>query len=444
VTARLGGRPVPTALALALLALGLLPAAWSLADPGSAWTALALDGAVLALCVLDFVLAPAGTALTVRRDVEPVLANDLWSPVALELRLEGRTPLRCEVRDPVPVGAEAAGNRQDVHLTPAEPSLRIEYRIRPLRRGDLRLGDLWVRIRGRLGLCARQVRLPSAATLKVYPDLAAMGREALALAAAQDAPAAHMQRRPSEGSEFESFREYRLGDDSRTLDWKATARYAKPMVRVHQPERNQSILMLLDCGRHMAGQVRAQRKLDFAVDAALRLARVCLHKGDRVGVLAFAGQVVAHLPPNKGADHLRALAAALYRIEARLEESDYGAALDAALSRHHKRSLLVLFTDCQDPDSASTLLRRTLALRPRHLPLVVSVQDEDVTRAAHAEPGAVGDAYIRRGASRLEADYHLTHARLRDAGALAVRVPATHLGAAAINAYLRVKSQGLL
>ncbi len=228
--------------------------------------------------------------------------------------------------------------------------------------------------------------MPATQKVKVYPDLTALTKEALELARASDAPAERAQRIRGEGREFESLREYRNGDDYRTIDWKASARRARTMVRVYQPERNQPVLLLLDCGRHMAGKVDGRRKLDHAVDAALRMAKVGLDAGDLVGVLAFASDVRTYLPPRKGREHLRLLTEALYRAEAALEESDYGRAYDFAFARSSRRSMVVLFTDLVDPDASGTLVARTLMLRPRHLPVVASLLDEDLQAAATGVP----------------------------------------------------------
>jgi uncharacterized protein (DUF58 family) len=440
-----GARPVPSTLAVALLCAGVLPALGTVLTPAALWLMVALDTAVLALCAVDFLLAPRASALRVERRVQEVLSSGVPNRVVLVLSASGPSPrITGEVRDEVPPGVEVDGHRASFRLRPPAAEAQVTYRLTPPTRGDLRLGDVHVRLWGPLGLCARQVRYPRAQTVKVYPDLTALGREALELVNAQAAQAQRIVRRPSEGSEFESLREYRQGDDFRTIDWKATARRSRTMVRVHQPERNQPVLLFIDCGRHMAGCVGGRRKLDHAVDAALRVAKVSMDRGDLVGVVAFARDVLAFLPPRKGLDQLRALCTALYRLEAALEESDFGRAVDVAFSRHHRRTLVVLFTDLQDPQTSSRLLARTLALRPRHLPLVVSLLDEDVARAASEEPTEVHQAYVRQVAARLEDDYRRTTTVLRDAGALAVRAPAASFGALAVNEYLRVKSRGLL
>ncbi|WP_408889897.1 DUF58 domain-containing protein [Myxococcus faecalis] len=445
------GRPVPTGLAVALLAVALVPAALSVASPTFGWFAMAVDVAVLALCAVDFLRAPREGDVTVTRVVEPILSSGTRNPVhlALERHDTGTSPLRVEVRDEPPLVVASHHHRQSVVLpprgAPSEPAPRMTYFVTPPSRGDARFGDVHLRLPGPLGLCARQVRVKAEQAVKIYPDLTALSREALSLTRASDAPSERtLRRRAAEGREFESLREYRPGDDYRHIDWKASARHANTLVRTWQPERHQPMLLLLDCGRHMAGKVRGRRKLDHAVDAALRLARVGLDAGDVVGVMSFASDVLTYLPPRKGHEHLRLITESLYRAEAALEESDYGRAYDFAFARQTRRTLVVLFTDLVDPDASAGLLTRTLALRPRHLPVVASLLDEDVRDAATRVPDAAQDAYARQAATRLEAEFRRTATTLRDAGALVVRAPAQGFGAAALNVYLDVKSRGLL
>jgi len=436
-------RPVPTSRALALAGLGLLPAALAVLAPPVALFAAALDAALLVLVLFDFLRAPRPEHVLVRRSVAPVLSAGVVNVVrlALEQAPGARGPVRGELRDTVAPGPVIDGNRQPLRF---EGRAQLQWRLTPLTRGDLAFGDLWLRLEGPLGLCARQFRVPAAQTVKVFPDLTALTKDALTLARATEDDARRVVRVRSEGREFESLREYRVGDDRRSIDWKASARRGKAIVRVHQPERNQVVLLLLDCGRHMAGEVGGRRKLDHAVDAALRVAKVSLDQGDQVGVMAFATGVKAWLPPRRGAEQVRAIAQALYRVEATLEESDYGAAIDLAFARGARRSLVMVMTDLLDADTASSLVRRTLRLVPRHLPVVASMLDEDVQRAAQALPRSRPEAYERVVASKLEAETRQTVAKLRDAGAHVVRASARELGAATVNSYLDIKARGLL
>jgi uncharacterized protein (DUF58 family) len=440
---------VPLPKAVVLAGIGLIPAVLAVASPSIAWACLAIDGALGLLVAIDFLRAPRASWIRLERQVERVISAGIPNRVQLsiELTAAARSEVEGELREVVPPGPIADGHRARFRTTGG--SAQVLWRLTPLLRGDLSLGPVHLRLHGPWGLCARQIEVPLTSALKVYPDLTALTRDALNLARARDDEARRVVRRPAEGREFESLREYQPGDDRRTLDWKATARRGRPMVRVHQPERNQQVLLLLDCGRHMAGETRTsngppRRKLDFAVDAALKLAKVSLDQGDLVGVMAFGAGVKAWLPPRKGPEALKAICALLYRIEATLEESDCGAAIDLAFSRGRKRSLVLLFTDLLDADTSAALVKRTLKLVPRHLPVVACLLDEDLRRVAQAVPDTREGAFERQVAIKLEEDYRLTAARLRDAGARVIRSSAHAFGAATVNAYLEIKERGLL
>ncbi len=437
------GWPIPTRRAFFLLAAGLVPALAAALSSSFGVLVLALDLAVLGLVALDFALAPRGDALTVKRACEAIVSSGRVVPVTLTLELTTRAPrlVRGELRDQLSGTPLIEGARQRFALTSRTD---VHWRFTSAQRGDLTFGAVWLRLDGPLGLCARQVKVPLPGAIKVYPDLVALTTDALALARSSDDRARRVIPLRAEGREFESLREYRVGDDRRTIDWKATARRAKPMVRVHQPERNQQVLILLDCGRHMAGEAGGRQKLDHAVDATLRLAKVSLDQGDQVGVIAFGAKVLAALPARKGQDHLRAIVQALYRVEATLDESDFGQAIDFAFARSSRRSLVVVLTDVLDAESSAALVRRTARLVPRHLPLIISLRDAGVQQLAHAWPSGEAEARTRLIATRLEAELTATVATLREAGARVVRADAAAFGAASVAAYLEIKNRGLL
>lgn len=429
---------IPRSRAVWLAALSIVPAAVALIAPWVATALLVFDALVLLAIVVDFFLAPSPRSVRVRRVAEPVFSAGRANVVRVEVW--SSSSVRGAFRDLVTPGPTLDGHRQSFETSTMKT---LEYRVTPSARGDLQLGPLTVRLHGPLGLTSRQFTVPAIDHVKVMPDLAALTQDALTLARAE-ANLARVKKVRAEGREFESLREYRAGDDRRVIDWKATARRGKPLVRLYQPEKNQHVVLLLDCGRHMAGSTEGRRKIDHAVDATLRLAKVALEQGDMVGVLAFGRDVKVWLPPRKGAAQLRAIAQALYRVEAALEESDYGGALDTAFARSSKRSLVVVLTDLLDPEAARTLLLRTRKLVPRHLPLIASLQDPEVHAAALAEPRTVDDAYARVAAARLEHDSELTVARLREGGARVVRGTPSAFAAVSVNAYLAVKARGLL
>jgi len=432
---------VPTTRAVVLAGFGLVPALFAAWLTPLGWLALVIDALLLLAMIFDFVRAP--RSLRVTRVVDEVLSAEVRHPVKVVLETEARLGqrVRGEFRESVPPGPTVEAARQRFDFV---DSFTAQWWLTPRTRGDLRLGETWLRLEGPWGLCSRQLSVPTSQTVRVYPDLRTLSRDALSLARASDDVSRRVARVRREGREFESLREYRAGDDQRSIDWKATARRGRGIVRVHQPERNQTVLLLLDCGRHMVGETLGRRRLDHAVDAALRVAKVSLDRGDQVGVMAFATSVQAWLPPRRGNEQLRAIATALYRVEATLEESDYGAALDLAFARGARRSLVMVMTDLSDSDTSASLVKRTLRLVPRHLPLIVSMLDDDLQRVVSEVP-ATREAVLQRVvATRLESESRATVARLRDAGARVLRTSAAQLGPAAVNAYLDIKGRGRL
>jgi uncharacterized protein (DUF58 family) len=217
------------------------------------------------------------------------------------------------------------------------------------------------------------------------------------------------------------------------------------VVREWQPERNQAIWLLLDCGRQLSARLRDGRtKLDHAVDAALAVARAAALRGDRAGAVLFGAEVSQVVLPGAGRAGLGALAGALYRAEPRLEEPDYGAAFDALSARQRRRSLVVLFTDLSDPDSGADLRARAARLARRHLLVLAAVADSEVALAAAARPAGVFDAYVRVAAERILEERERSVAALAAVGVRVESAPARGLVAAVVNRYLEVKRRGEL
>jgi uncharacterized protein (DUF58 family) len=240
--------------------------------------------------------------------------------------------------------------------------------------------------------------------VKVFPDLTALTKDALALARANEDDARRRVPQRSEGREFESLREYRVGDDRRSIDWKASARRSRTMVRVHQPERNQVVLLMIDCGRHMAGEVHGPEEDRSRGRRGVAGGEGVARSGRsrrRHGVRDRGEDVAASAQRRRAAPRDRQ---ALYRVDASLEESDVGAALDVAFARQHRRSLVVVLTDLLDADSSLALVRRSLRLVPRHFLLVAALVDDELRAAALDVPRTPASAYERLGASRLEAE----------------------------------------
>jgi uncharacterized protein (DUF58 family) len=314
--------------------------------------------------------------------------------------------------------------------------------VHPLRRGDYQFGDLNLRWLGPLGLLVRQSRLPAADGVKVFPNLIDVRRYDLLLRRnrLQEMGLRH-SRQFGEGDEFERLREYLPDDEFRRIHWKASARRHRPITVEYETERSQNILAAIDIGRMMQSPVEQIAKLDYVINAALLLGYVAAGKGDRVGLMTFADQVVQYLSPREGRAQFYRMLELLYNIEPQPVEPDYNRALAYLAAKQRKRGLVVVFTDISSGASMEALVAQAARLSRQSLLLVVTISDPDVHAAAGQKPSDSISVYQRAAAEQLLDDRRVALDKLRRAGVLTLDAPANEVSIAVINRYLELKGR---
>jgi len=246
------------------------------------------------------------------------------------------------------------------------------------------------------------------------------------------------------GTEFDQLREYSVDDEFRRMDWAATARAGKAIVRTYRAERNQTVIVLLDNGRVMAGRVDDVPRVEHAMDAAMMLTAVATRLGDRAGLVAFDRRVRAVVPPSHGRDQLGAVTEAMYRLEPELAESDYRGAFTSTLSRFRRRALLVVLTELAEQAVNETLLPALPLIVRSHLVVIGSVTDPDVSPWAREEPTEAGGTYRKAAAIASLNERRRLVTQLRGMGATVVDAPPGRLAPELADAYLRMKATGRL
>jgi uncharacterized protein (DUF58 family) len=234
------------------------------------------------------------------------------------------------------------------------------------------------------------------------------------------------------------------GDELRHISWSATARRGKLTTRQYQIERDQTILIALDAGRLMTARIEQETKLDTAVHATLALMSAAARAGDNAGLMVFGRRIKTYLPPGRGRDHIDAALEALHAIEPEMIEPSYSRAFEFVAANSKRRSLVVLLTDLVDEEGSRELLTSLKLLRPRHLPLVVTIADRDLKAVVSTVPENVNDLFTQ---SVSEEIIHQREAALRlveSQGGLALDVSAAALAPSLLETYLRVKERGLL
>jgi uncharacterized protein (DUF58 family) len=438
-------RFVFTKLFYALLAVGFVPLSLSWGRPMLRWVALTYDLALIAFAIFD----AANSKLPVRVRIERHFGGRFAVGAETEVRVEIANHLPLDIsliiKDEYPPQMKLSSAREARLDIDAQTSAVLVYSLTPPKRGRFEFGLVAVRYLSRWRLVWTQTRVGEPVTVKVYPNMRrAREAELRALGARSFVAARRKSQWRGEGRDFESMRDYVRGDEMRHISWTATARRGKLVTRQYQMERDQTILIALDAGRLMTARIENETKLDSAVHAALALMSAAARAGDNAGLLVFGRRVQAYLPPKRGAEHLDAALEALHAVEPEMIEPSYSRAFEFVAANSRRRSLVVVLTDLVDEEGSRELLTSLKLLRPRHLPLVVTIADRDLKAVVRETPQDERELFKQSVAEEI---IHLREAALRlveAQGGLALDVTAAALAPKLLETYLRVKERGLL
>jgi uncharacterized protein (DUF58 family) len=419
-----------------------LLAAASLLFLVSGVAAAAIDLLLLLLFLADALWAPA-PSLRIERRAPQRISLGATSRDRLLVENRGKLAARVRVTDDLPeILARQGADVQEVVIPPGRDAT-LEYEVRADRRGDAEYGDVHVRVLGPLGLAWRQRRVYRSDPLRVLPGVLEVRRyRLLGLHNRLREAGFRPVRQRGEGGSFESLREYVRGDDPRTIDWKASGRRSRLIVRQYEAERRQNVVMLVDAGRMMTEKVGERERIDYALTAALLLADVASLHGDLVGLLVFADRVQQYIPPSRNA--ISTLAEALGSVHARMVEPNYPAAFTYLAKQLRRRSLLVAFTDIIDSSASSALVAHLGKAASRHLPIAVAIRNPDLEATAQLPPKSEADVYRRAAAEELLQARGAALTQMQRAGVLIADSRPTDAVPNVVNRYLDVKRRGLL
>ncbi|WP_406317741.1 DUF58 domain-containing protein [Streptomyces sp. NBC_00118] len=427
-----------------LAALGSLPVGiW---EPS--WTGILAVNTPLALaCACDFALAAPVRRLRLTRSGDTAVRLGDPADVTLTVTNPSRRPLRAQLRDAWPPsswlpGTEVEASRHHVTIPPGERR-RITTRLLPTRRGDRKADRVTIRSYGPLRLFTRQGSHDVPWTVRVLPPFHSRKHLPSKLARLRELDGRTSVLTRGEGTEFDSLREYVPGDDTRSIDWRATARQSTLAVRTWRPERDRHILIVLDTGRTSAGRVGDAPRLDASMDAALLLGALASRAGDRVDLLAYDRRIRALVQGRAAGELLPALVNAMAPLEPELVEMDARGLTAAALHTAPRRSLVVLLTSLDAAPVEEGLLPVLSRLTKRHTVLVASVADPTIAEMAGAR-GNTEAVYDAAAAAQAQAERHRTAELLTRRGVTVVDATPNDLAPALADAYLALKAAGRL
>ncbi|MHB1064334.1 MAG: DUF58 domain-containing protein [Georgenia sp.] len=428
---------VPTVRAAAVTAVGVVPVLlWPQLLTAALWV-----GLVVLATVVDAGLAAAPRRVTVVRDVPASVRLGEAVTVALTVHNGGTRPLRGVVRDAWPPST-GGGARHRV-LVPAGERRRARTVLVPTRRGDRPADLVTIRSGGPLGLGARQASQSVPAVVRVLPAFTSRRHLPSRLARLRELDGRTAVNVRGQGTEFDSLREYVIGDDVRAIDWRATARGGDVVVRTWRPERDRRVLLVVDVARLSAARLGEAPRLDAQIEAALLLAALASRAGDRVDLVAVDTQVRARVAGEHGPRLVNAFASALATLDPSLVELSWPTVAQVVRDSLSQRSLVVLLSALEPSAVTAGLLPVAQTLTKDHAVVLASASDPEVAamRRTRTDSESVFDA---AAAERVELERSAVAARLRRRGVEVVEAGPDELAPALADTYLALKSAGRL
>jgi len=432
-------RLMPAARLFVALGIVLAILVAAVAVPWMAWAAIACDLSLLVLALADHRRA-SRTDLSGLRRVPPLLSQGTPAKIAVEILTRAHYPLTLELREGLHPFLAERGLRHEAQIGPGGGFL-WEYSIVPRARGECFVGPLTVRILGPWRLAWSQRELVPAQARRVYPKVRWQGEvgRLLALARRRELGRSPWRLRGA-GSETYALREYLKGDPPSKIHWKATARHGRLVTREETWEQGARLIVLLDCARTMASIAgdASWSKLDHALGTTLALTRVASGRGDRVTIIAFSDRIERVVPVGSGSRGVRRAYEKLYDLSPRLGEPAYDLASEAALGLGSRFATVVLFTSVVDLAAAEVLHTALKRLERRHRPLLIHMEDSELSDLARGAPRSPAEAFAKVASLEILLENRRLAKRLRREGVRVVTTAADRLTLDALEAYLSV------
>jgi uncharacterized protein (DUF58 family) len=437
----------------------LVAGAAAVAGTRQPWVALVFIAAMLAVIGVDVLLAAAPGDLRLSRDGDRQVRLGDTATVALVVTNRGRRTLTADVRDAWVPSAGAEPGTFRIRLAPGE-RISLDTSLTPTRRGDRPAAMVTIRSFGPLRHAYRQSRRRTAQaatppwTLRVLPRFDSKQFLAEKLTKLRIFDGSVVTRGRGQGTEFDALREYVIGDDVRSIDWRATARRADVVVRTWRPERDRHIFCVIDTGRTSAVRVGTtstdpgdvhldEPRLDAAIDAALLLAEVANRAGDKVSMIAVDSALRTAVSGGSNRALLPKMVAALAPLQPQLRETDFGLVVSEILRRERKRALVVLFSALEPGALGEGLMPVLSQLTARHRVLVAAVHDQSISDLIGVH-GTPDDIYLSVSAQKTLTERRRVAAALGRHNVDVIDAPVKIFASKVTDAYLELKAAGKL
>lgn len=321
----------------------------------------------------------------------------------------------------------------------------LYYDLRPTERGVYQFGAINVYVAGLLGLVTRRYIFDENKDVAVYPSFLEMHKyELLAASHRLTDYGIKKIRRIGHATEFDHIKHYVLGDDPRTINYKATARMSQLMVNTYQEEKSQPVYCLIDKGRTMKMPFNGLTLLDYAINTTLMVSTTALNKVDKAGLITFSKNVDEILRADRQRRQRVKILETLYAQKTDFKESDYERLYATVRRKLSQRSLIVLFTNFETVNGMRRQLKYLSHMAKDHLVLVAFFLNSEFNEVLESSPAGLEDIFRKGMAEKLWNDKYLIVKELNRYGIHTILSKPENLTINSINKYLEFKSRGLI
>ncbi len=324
-------------------------------------------------------------------------------------------------------------------------SKSIQYHLKPTERGEYHFGYLNVYISSILGLVAKRFTFNHGAMVPTYPSFKQLKKfELLNINQNSLEYGLKKVRRLGHSMEFEQIKDYVLGDDLRTINWKATAKKNQLMVNQFQDEKSQPVYSIIDKGRIMKMPFNGLSLLDYAINAALVISNVVLKKHDKAGMFSFSKHIDNVVVAERRSSQMQLILESLYNVNTDFFESDFSR-LYGSIKRHiTHRSLILMYTNFETLDGLNRQLPYLKAISKSHLLVVIFFKNTELTTLISEKAETVQQVYDKVIAEKFAFEKRLIVNELKKYGIYSILTTPENLTIDTINKYLEIKARGLL
>lgn len=379
-----------------------------------------------------------------RRETMEKLSNGDLNEIKIYLENKYPYPVWLKVVDELPVQFQARDIAFNAYLGPFGKKI-LNYKVRPVRRGEYTFGTVNVLVATVLGMVQRKFTFDNEMNVPVYPSFIQMRKyELLAISHRLVDAGIKKIRKVGTNTEFDAIKEYVPGDDPRTVNWKATARKSRLMVNTYQEEKSQQVYSLIDMGRVMKMPFEEMTLLDYAINASLVISNIAMLKYDKAGIITFSHKIHGTLKAERKGLQMMNVMEMLYKAKTGYQESDYGRLYAQVKRTITQRSLLLLFTNFETLAGMQRQMNFFRRMAKDHLLVVIFFENTELRRFLDRTPETVQEIYYQTIAEKFAYEKKLIVRELTLYGIHAVFTAPENLTVNTINKYLELKARGLI